>query len=288
MPKKVLVIGASGMAGHVVATHLGERGYEISTLAAHNKFNNETVLIDVTNRTVFEKYLDENSFDVIVNCAGMLVKASDERKDLAAYINGYLPHEIEERFKDTSTKIIHLSTDCVFSGKNAPYSEKSWPDGEHFYDRSKALGELTNAKDLTFRMSIIGPDSQKAGTGLFNWFYAQTGEVNGFTGSVWNGVTTIELAKAIDEAIQQDLCGLYHLVPNGNITKYNLLQLIKETFSRSDITINPVDGVSHDKTLVNNRIDFKHNVPTYPDMIDEMRQWVEAHPSLYRHYETKS
>lgn len=287
MSKKILIIGASGMAGHVIATYLREQGHEISTLAARNKFDDATTLIDVTDRVAFEKYLDENTFDIIINCIGMLVKASDERKDLAAYINGYLPHAIEERYKDTSTKIIHLSTDCVFSGKNAPYSETSWPDGELFYDRSKALGEIANTKDLTFRMSIIGPDAQESGIGLFNWFYAQTGIINGYTGSVWNGVTTIELAKAIDNAIRQDLCGLYHLVPEGNITKFNLLKLFKETFSRDDITLNPVDGVSHDKTLINSRTDFNHSVPAYPEMIAEMKQWIIAHPNLYKHYEVK-
>jgi dTDP-4-dehydrorhamnose reductase len=287
MSKKILVIGAGGMAGHVIATHLSEKGYAVTTLSAHNKLDSETVLMDVTNRVAFEQYLKERPFDVIVNCIGMLVKASDERKDLATYINSYLPHEIEERFKNTSTKIIHLSTDCVFSGRNAPYSEQSWPDGELFYDRTKALGEIVNSKDLTFRMSIIGPDAQKSGVGLFNWFYAQTGIVNGFTGSVWNGVTTIELAKAIDNAIQYDLCGLYHLVPQENITKYNLLQLIKVTFSRDDITLNPVDGISHDKTLINNRTDFNHIVPTYPKMIEEMKQWILAHSNLYKHYEVK-
>lgn len=284
MSKKILVIGAGGMAGHVVATHLREVGHIVSTVSAHQKLDDATTLLDITDSTALVAYLSENQFDVIVNCVGLLVKASDERKDLASYINAYFPHQLEQLYAETTTKIIHLSTDCVFSGMNAPYHEDAWPDGPLFYDRSKALGEIQNDKDLTFRMSIIGPDMQQKGTGLFNWFYAQTGDINGFTGSVWNGVTTIELAKAIGEAIEQDLKGLYHLVPDGNITKFNLLNLFKHTFNRLDITVNPTEGVTHDKTLVNTRKDFDHTIPSYPDMIEEMSRWIQNHKELYPHY----
>ena len=283
--QKILVIGASGMAGHVVTTHLIECGYQVNTLAGTNKYNEGTTLLDLTDMPALETFLNANTFDVIVNCAGMLVKASEVRKDLAVHINSYIPHYLENKYHGTSTKIIHLSTDCVFSGKNAPYTEMSLPDGELFYDRSKFLGEIINEKDLTFRMSIIGPDMQEAGVGLFNWFYAQKGEISGYTGSTWNGVTTIQLARAIAAAIDTNLTGLYHLVPQSNITKYNLLLLFREVFNRSDIIVNPTEGVSHDKTLVNTRTDFSYSLPDYPEMIKEMKQWIVQHKSLYSHYE---
>ena len=285
MGQRVLVIGGAGMAGHVIATHLAEQGHSVATLSAHNKLNPETTLLDVTDADQFINYLNNHTYDVVVNCIGMLVKASDENKDRAVYINSYLPHQLEKYYEKSATKVIHLSTDCVFSGKNAPYAEESWPDGELFYDRSKALGELKNSKDLTFRMSIIGPDLQSSGIGLFNWFYAQTGEINGYTGSVWNGVTTIELAKAVNAALEQNLTGLYHLVPNGNITKYDLLKLFATTFRRNDIHVTPAEGISHDKTLINTRKDFEYNLPDYPKMILEMKQWVDKHKALYPHYE---
>jgi dTDP-4-dehydrorhamnose reductase len=283
---RVLVMGAGGMAGHVISTYFLEKpGYDVVTISANNRVNDRTILLDITDKTSLNHFLDSNNFDVVINCIGMLVKASEERKDLAAYINSYLPHLLEERYKDTTTKIIHLSTDCVFSGKNAPYTEDSWPDGELFYDRSKALGEINNTKDLTFRMSIIGPDSQPRGIGLFNWFYAQTGELKGYRTAIWNGVTTITLAHAIDEAIQQNLVGLYHLVPAESISKHGLLELFKTTFQRDDITIAPVNTVSLDKTLVNTRTDFAFTVPSYPAMVNEMKEWITSHPELYTHYE---
>ena len=94
-----------------------------------------------------------------------------------------------------------MSTDCVFSGKTGWYSETSSRDGETFYDRSKALGELENNKDLTFRNSIIGPDLNKNGIGLFNWFMKQEGQIYGFTKAIWTGVTTLTLAKAMERCV---------------------------------------------------------------------------------------
>ena len=286
--KKILIIGAGGMAGHVISTYFSEnKNYEVSTLSAHNKVNEQTTLLDVTDTKALNQYLDSREFDVVVNCIGLLVKASEARKDLAVYLNAYLPHLLEERYSGSETKLIHLSTDCVFSGESAPYNESSWPDGSLFYDRSKALGEVVNDKDLTFRMSIIGPDSQPKGIGLFNWFYAQTGDINGYNKAMWNGITTITLASAIERAIEDGLTGLYHLVPSENISKYELLKLFKNTFGRDDITITPVDTVTVDKTLVNTRKDFNFQVPDYKTMVIEMKDWVERHPDLYPHYKRR-
>ncbi|HRN97000.1 MAG TPA: sugar nucleotide-binding protein [Candidatus Saccharibacteria bacterium] len=281
---KILVLGAGGMAGHVVATYLANKRHDVHTLSAKNKLNDSTTLLDVTNQAKLELFLVNNTFDIVINCVGLLVKQSDERKDLASYLNGFLPHYLENFYKDMSTKIIHLSTDCVFSGRNAPYYENSPYDGELFYDRSKALGEIVNSKDLTFRMSIIGPDIHPNGIGLFNWFYAQKGQINGYTDAIWNGITTIELAKGINAAIAQNLVGLYHLVPNVNISKYDLLKLFKQTFNKNDLIINPDPTVSFDKTLVNTRNDFDFDVSTYEDMIEEMQEWINNHKTLYGHY----
>lgn len=281
---KVLVLGAGGMAGHVISLHLREQGYDVDTLSAKNPLDDQTKLVDAMNKTALEQALKANDYDVVVNAIGILVKQSEDRKDLASYLNSYLPHQLEYFFRDTNTKVIHLSTDCVFSGKNAPYREDSPYDGEPFYDRSKALGEIKNDKDLTLRMSIIGPDMQPTGIGLFNWFYAQTGEILGFTNAIWSGITTIELAKGIDAAIKQNLTGLYHLVPSTNISKYNLVKTFVEVFNRDDITVKPDDKLALDKTLVNTRTDFDYTVPDYQTMITEMKEWIDTHKSLYEHY----
>lgn len=281
---KILVLGASGMAGHVVGTYLEEQGHDVTLLAGHKKINDKTVLLDLTRKELVDQYLTDNSFDVVVNCVGILIQQSEDRKDLSTYLNSFLPHYLEHRFEGTKTKLLHLSTDCVFSGHNGPYKEDSPYDGDTFYDRSKALGEVINDKDLTLRMSIIGPDLSEQGVGLFNWFQKQTGTIFGFKNAVWNGITTIELAHAIDQAIKQNLTGLYHLTPKENINKFELLKLFKTIFNRDDITIEPKDNESTDKTLINTRTDFDFKVNDYPTMIREMKEWVDQHKDFYPHY----
>jgi dTDP-4-dehydrorhamnose reductase len=280
----VLVLGAGGMAGHIVALYLREHGYTVDSLSATTPLDEKTQLIDVQNHAALISAIESKQYDAVINCIGLLVKESEERKDLAVYLNSYLPHFLEHHFKDRKTRLVHLSTDCVFSGKKPPYREDSEKDGELFYDRSKALGEVINDKDLTLRQSIIGPDMKPKGTGLFNWFAQQHGEIFGYTKSIWNGVTTIELAKGIDAALKQNLTGLYHFVPSSSISKYDLLQLLRKIFDREELTISPTDGIAYNKTLSNNRTDFDYIVPTYEEMVQEMKQWIDSHKDLYQHY----
>lgn len=279
MIKKVAVLGATGMAGHVISLLLRENGYDVYGMSRSIETSEKNKRLDVTDFEGLTKWIDSIEPDIIVNAIGLLQKISAERPDLSILVNSYLPHMLEYRFK--TSKIIHLSTDCVFSGKNAPYTEDSFPDGDTMYDRTKSLGELNNSKDLTFRMSIIGPDISPDGTGLLNWFFKQTGDINGYSKAFWNGVTTIELAKAIDCAIKQDLKGLYHLTPKQNIDKYNLLLLFQKEFSKKDVNIIPFDGFSIDKTLINTRTDFDYNLPPYPEMIKEMSNWTKRYKDLY-------
>lgn len=283
---RILVLGAGGMAGHVVSLYLRENGFTVDTLSARNKLDKNTYLLDVMDSKKFEKFLSFKQYDTVINCIGMLVKESEERKDLASYLNAYLPHFLEQFYRESKTKVIHLSSDCVFASNKPPYKENSSYGGHGgFYDRSKALGEIINDKDLTFRMSIIGPDINKSGTGLFNWFFQQEGEISGYSKVMWSGVTTIKLAEGIKVAIKQNLTGVYHLVPKSSISKFDLLQLFKEVFDRKSIKIIPNSEVILDRTLVNTRRDFNFVVPEYKTMVKEMKNWVDNHPKIYKHYE---
>lgn len=273
---KVLVLGAGGMAGHVIALYLRESGFEVDTASAHNKLDDKTQLIDVLDQKKLKDFLDSNSYDVVINCIALLVKQSEENKDLAVYINSYLPHLLESYYQDKKTRVIHLSTDDVVIG--APDENRT------FYARTKELGELSNPKDLSLRMSIIGPDMRKNGPSLFNWFMAQTGEVTGFTKTIWNGITTIELAKGIKAAMEQNITGVYQLVPKDGISKYDLLKLFKDIFKRDTVELKAADGTTVNKTLHNDRTDFNYQVPDYPTMIEEMKTWIDNHSELYKHY----
>lgn len=277
---KVVVLGASGMAGHVVALYLRENGFDVDTVSGNNKLDHNTQLINVLDQKKLKRFLEEHAYDAVINCIGLLVAPSEARKDLAVFINSYLPHLLETHYSDTNTKVIHMSTDDVMIGEDSIPEDK-----RSFYARSKALGELNNNKDLSLRMSIIGPDMRANGPSLFNWFMAQKGEVSGYTKYIWNGITTIELAKGTKAALEQNLSGIYELVPKTGISKYNLLKLFKETFNKNGVELKAAGGTPANKILHNTRRDFDYEVPGYQTMIEEMKAWVDNHPELYKHYE---
>lgn len=281
---KIAVLGSTGMAGHVVAQYLEERGYEVFRASRSERTEERRAAIDVTNFESLGIWLDSVSPHAVVNCVGLLQKACDARPDMGVLINSYLPHWLEHRFAETPVKLVHLSTDCVFSGSRGEYREDDLPDGMSVYDRTKALGELRNGKDLTFRMSIIGPDIDPEGTGLFNWFMKQKGEIWGYGRVYWNGVTTVELARAIECALKDGLTGLYHLTPAEGIDKCSLLRLFQKSFSRDYVTIRRTEEPVVNKILVNTRTDFRFSIPDYPSQVDAMREWIEAHKSFYPHY----
>lgn len=281
---KFLVLGATGMAGHTIAIYLCEQGHDVTT-CSRTPFpygNNRTG--DVTDAHFLRSLLLDNDVDVVINCIGVLNDACEADPAQSVLLNSYLPHAIVSLLENQQTKLIHLSTDCVFSGKSAPYYEKSIRDGKTFYDRTKGLGEVNHNKHITFRNSIIGPDLKKDGIGLFNWFMQQKGPVFGYLGAIWTGVTTLTLAKAIERAAQQDLTGLYHLVNTTSISKHDLLHLFNKHFLNNSIKILPHQLVHVNKTLINTRNDFSFSVPSYEEMIIEMKEWVLQHKDLYPHY----
>lgn len=177
-----------------------------------------------------------------------------------------------------------MSTDCVFSGKSGSYNEDSFRDGDTFYDRTKALGEVEDNKNLTFRNSIIGPDMKENGIGLFNWFMKQEGTINGYSKAIWTGVTTITLAKAMERAAIENITGIYNLVNNEGISKFDLTGLFNKYMKDENIKILPSDTVNLNKSLVNNRKDFSFEVPSYEDMVIDMQEWINNHKGLYPHY----
>ena len=202
MKNKILILGSSGMAGHVIKNYLEKLNrFEIFDLSRTDDYVKPFFKFDITNFNMLSEIISSYSFDFIINCVGLLNKKSEENPDQAILVNSYLPHFLEKNTHNTKTRIIHISTDCVFSGKNGNYKEDDFRDGIGFYSQSKALGEITNRKDLTIRTSIIGPDLNLNGVGLYNWFIKQNNEIFGFTNVFWSGITTVELAKKISELI---------------------------------------------------------------------------------------
>jgi len=278
--QKVVVLGVRGMAGHIIAEYLDRCGkYEIYGVARDSgKYVDRQM--DVLESEALVSYIEDITPDIVINSIGMLVSQSNEDVVSAIKTNALLPHELASLGNKLGFKLIHLSTDCVFSGRDGGYTEQSPKDGLDNYAKSKALGEVCNKKDLTIRTSIIGPEL-KNGTGLLNWFFQQNGEIRGYTHAYWTGVTTLELAKVIDAMIEQKITGLYHLCPKQKISKYDLLHLFKRVWSK-DIEIHPFDDYAIDKSLICTRDDFQYEDLAYEKMLHELKQWMDEHQGMYQ------
>ncbi len=280
-----LILGCNGMAGHVISLYLKEQGYDVTGYARTQSKYVETIIGDASNFEFIKKIIIEGAYDSVINCIGILNQFAEENHANAVLMNSYLPHFLSEVTKNTNTQIIHMSTDCVFSGERGQYVETDFQDGKTFYDRSKALGEIVNDKDITLRNSIVGPDIKKSGIGLMNWFMQQSGPVNGFTKAMWTGQTTLQLAKTMEAAAKSRAHGLYNAVPSTNISKYELLKLFNKYMRNESVTINPVEGIVADKSLKRTNYDFDYEIPTYEVMIHELAEWMKKHKELYPHYD---
>ena len=274
---KILVLGKNGMLGHVVFTYFQEKGYEVEGTVTHG----EGILYDAnTNMDHIENIILDLKPNVIINCIGILNKIAESNKTLAIKLNSLLPHYINELSQKYNFKFIHVSTDCVFEGTKGKYTESSFPDATSFYGRSKALGEIRNDRNVTLRTSIVGPDNNPKGIGLFEWFITQKDLVYGYSRVIWTGVTTIQLAKAMEKAIKKDLTGLHHVVNNEFISKKDLLELFKKYFNKT-IQIIENEQIISEKTLIRTDQSFNFNIPSYNQMVKEMKEWVTKHKDLY-------
>lgn len=285
MKKKVLVLGSTGMLGHQVVNYfLQFDDYEVIDISFRNKFREETIILDVTNKKLLEETVSEIKPDYIVNCIGVLIGGANSNIANAIYINAYLPHQLKEIAKSISAKLVHVSTDCVFSGKKGNYTETDERDGRDTYSKTKALGEVIDDSNITLRTSIIGLELKTNGEGLFHWFMNQTGTINGFTKAIWSGVTTLELAHAIKWAIENDITGLYHVTNNKSINKNDLLNVFKK-YTKKDIEIVAVDGKEVKKSFLDTRAEINYVIPDYDYMVKEMIALIESNRELYSQYE---
>lgn len=281
--KKILLFGSTGMAGHIVYYYLrGLEKYAICNVSYRNKLTDDSLILDITDNQAVESLIWDERPDYIINCIGILLKGSKEYPDNAIYINAYFPHALKRISDKIGSKLIHISTDCVFSGKKGHYTESDFRDADDIYGRSKALGEIINSKDLTIRTSIIGPELKKDGEGLFHWFMNQQGTITGYKNAIWGGVTTLELAKAIDYAIENDVAGLVQLSNGMEISKYDLLNMINTIWSKNK-HIYPYENIYINKSIAKSDI-FDYSVPSYNEMLSQLFEWMTNKPALYDLY----
>lgn len=286
MKKRILVLGGTGMAGHVIYLYLRSLDkYEMRNTVFRKKLTADSVIMNATDPIAIERIIDDIRPDIVINCIGALVRESREHPDNAILLNAWLPHYLHKVCSNQGVKLIHISTDCVFSGQKGHYTETDFRDADDVYGRSKALGEINNDRDLTIRTSIIGPELKENGEGLFHWFMTQKEPVYGFKTAIWGGVTTLELAKAIDYAIENETAGLVQLSNGEGISKYDLLCLFRDIWHH-DIEIIPDDRNHIDKSIAKSDV-FSYSVAKYVTMLDEMKCWMSEYKNYYVLYTDK-
>jgi dTDP-4-dehydrorhamnose reductase len=288
LKKKILILGSTGLIGHQIH-HLLSRDskYEIIDIAYRNKLHAGTLLLDIMDEKVLNSEIIRLEPDYVINCVGTLIKESASDPELAIYTNSILPHKLKNICNSLSIKLMHMSTDCVFSGKNKePYREADLKDGLDVYAKTKAIGEIIEDNHLTIRTSVIGPELKKDGEQLFNWFMSEKGEIEGFSDAIWSGVTSLELAKGVNWAIENDICGLYQLTNGLPISKNEVLKLFKK-YTNKKISIRPISGINIDKSFIDTRKLINYPIPTYEEMISEMIDFIKNHLDLYPHYKLK-
>ena len=281
---KVLIMGSANIIGQVVGLYFKENGHDVTGYDSkpckyYNSIQKSLYDLDCIKETI-----QSGCYDAVLNFTAVVNQKAEEDKAEASYINCFLPHYLEKITHNTKTVIVHRSTDCIFSGKKGSYSLDDIPDGESFYAKTKAIGELINQKDITIRVSLIGPDPDSDGDSLFPWFLRQNGQVNGFTDAIWTGVTTIEFARVIEKLLLQKAHGLFQCAPDTSISKYELLTVFEKYFPNNRKVI-PISKNRVDKSLIPFMSDYKVDIPDYDTMVADMLLWVKNHKDIYKNFE---
>lgn len=271
--KKIMILGASGMLGNAVLRYFAcETDHETVGIIRSGRSRRllpesvQPYLVeggDVEDVDALVRLFERCRPDVVINCVGLIKQFDDAKNPLAAIpINSVLPHRLAQLCALADARLIHLSTDCVFSGQKGLYVEDDLPDATDVYGRTKLLGEVDYPNALTLRTSIIGHELGSAHS-LICWFLAQEGKVRGFARAVFSGLPTVEIARVIDRYVlgRPELSGLYHLSAEP-IDKYTLLQLVATTYGK-DIEVDEDQTFVIDRSLDSTR--FREATGFLPD-----------------------
>jgi len=291
---KLLILGGAGMLGHKLWQTAKCRAEtwatvrSVRSLPSDAPFEGRRVIAEV-HAEHFEtvaRAFESTRPDVVVNCLGV-VKQRGEAKDpiTSLTVNSLFPHQLASLCSSAGARLIHISTDCVFSGRSGQYRESDEPDAIDLYGRSKQLGEVSGPDLLTLRTSMIGRELTTS-QGLVEWLLAQRDRAPGFTNAVFSGLTTIELSRVILDIAEsrQNLQGVYHVASNP-IAKYDLLVLLNRAF-RLGLTIERDEFVRIDRSLDARRFQAAtgYRAPDWTAMIGEMaddetpyEKWRQQH-----------
>ncbi len=278
---RVLILGGDGMLGHELFLHL-RAGHEtkvtlrqpLAAYPAQGLFEpgNAFAGVDLRLPGRLDEVFGDFRPQAVVNAAG-IVKQRPEGEDAVTSIevNSLLPHRLALACRAVGARLVHLSTDCVFSGERGGYTETDRPDAADLYGRSKLLGEVAGEGALTLRTSMIGRGLYRK-TSLIDWFLAQKGRVQGYRKAIFSGLTTRELSRVIGMILEKhpQASGLYHLSA-APISKYELLLKLRERL-QAQVEILAVDEPHIDRSLDSTRFQrvFSYQPPQWEPMLDEL------------------
>lgn len=280
---KILVLGATGMLGNTLLRNLSTQpelsvhATTRSSIGLERWFSGDLLgrihpCVDADNFDSILRVLGEVRPDVVINCIGVIKQLSSAKDPLVTIpINTLFPHRLALACKAAGCRLIHISTDCVFSGTKGMYTENDLSDAEDLYGKSKYLGEVAAPHCVTLRTSIIGHELSTSYS-LIDWFLAQEGKVRGFTKAIYTGFPTVEMARIIADYVIPDpsLNGLYQ-VASAPISKYELLQLVAERYGKA-IEIEPYEQFHCDRSLDASR--FRQATgyvpPAWPELVSAM------------------
>ncbi len=285
---KILVLGVTGMLGNTLFRYLAEdKGVSVygtaRTKSALQYFPNELSSqlitgVDGGDHASLTKVFTDIQPDIVVNCIGIVKQLAESKDPLVTIpINSLLPHQLAALCQKAGARLIHISTDCVFSGSKGDCLESDFPDAYDLYGRSKLLGEVDYPHAITLRTSIIGHELSGQRS-LVDWFLSQEGSVNGFTQAIYTGFPTIEIANIIRNIVipRPQMRGLYH-VASKPINKYDLLHLVAKAY-RKTIEIIPSDSLSINRSLKAERFNKEtgYVVPEWPELVERMYKFENA------------
>lgn len=282
---KVLVLGSTGMLGNAMLRLFGQSpGFEVVGSARSTnalrllplELSSRVICgVDVENTDSLTGLFAKARPDVVINCIGLIKQLADADDPLVALpINALLPHRLARLCEVAGARLVHMSTDCVFSGAKGMYTEVDTSDAKDLYGRSKYLGEVDYPHAITLRTSIIGHELSSAHS-LVGWFLAQQVGVKGFTRAIFSGLPTVELARVIRDHVipHPELHGLYH-VSAEPINKFDLLTLVAQAYGKS-IPITPDDQFAIDRSLDSSRFRQAtgYQPPPWPELVSRMREF---------------
>ncbi len=284
----ILILGGDGMLGHQLLKHFRDNHQVSVTLRQgasqyrnYELFGDDNAYygIDVRSFQNLVEVMADFQPEAVINAVGLVKQRSSSKENIPSLeLNALLPHRLSMLCKATGTRLVHISTDCVFSGEKGRHVESDVPDAADLYGKSKLLGELTDSHCVTLRSSIIGLELARKKS-LIEWYLAQTGKIKGFQKAIYTGVTTNEMARIIEFVLLNapDLQGMWH-VASKPINKYDLLKMLTEKLGRKDITLQPDVDFVCDRSLIGDAFTNQtgYKIPEWDDMINELVVDIKA------------